>query len=438
MKQFITVVTLLLAYSLLNAAPAHAAPGGELDASFGENGRVVITISLASFGSAGVQQADGKLLVAGSAEFAAGGGFDFVVLRLNVDGTLDTTFGTGGTSEVDFGGISDGPSVVLLQPDGKIIAAGSADFSFSLGSGDSNFALARFNANGTLDTTFGTDGRATLDLGGGDEHATGAVLVPGGQIVVAGTSDANGSYDVVFARFNANGILDTTFGTNGSVFVDTNGERNEALWLTQQADGKLIACGLVAPDPDSNFMQAVRVNANGTVDTTFGVAGVAIIDTGTMIGVSTTCAALPDGTLVLAGASGSSDDADLALAKLTSAGILDHSFGVGGQASADLGRFERIEAMLPLSDGKLGVAGTIKDGEFTRQSDIFIARFNANGSLDTTFGNNGATIADFGDEELSADSGASRIRRTVGWEARRHRIGGGARRLLWLCNRTCK
>ena len=266
---------------MFSAVPAFAEPGGELDTVFGVNGRVAITLSGDSLGIAGLQQPDGKLLVVGSTEMP-GPHSDFAVLRLNVDGTLDATFGADGVATVDFNGIGDDANVVLLQPDGKIVAAGSAETS------EANFdiALARFNGNGTLDTTFGTDGRATLDLGGGHEFAAGAVLVQGGRIVVAGTSDANVDYDVVFARFNADGILDTTFGTNGSVRVDTNGQHNQANWLTQQADGKLIACGLVAPEPDSDFngdMQAVRVSANGVVDNVWR-CGVANIFTGTEVG----------------------------------------------------------------------------------------------------------------------------------------------------------
>ena len=403
MKHFMTCATLLLAYSLLNATPARAAPGGELDATFGVNGRVVFDSLFAEgYGFAGAQQADGKLIIVGSG-LAAGEPFDAAVLRLNVDGTLDPTFGSDGVALIDISlGYDDGYAM-LLQPDGKIVVAGAAEPI----SENFDLAIARLNADGSADATFGIDGMTVLDLGGNNEVALGIALVEDGKLVVAGFSNANTDFDVAFARFNADGTLDTTFGTSGSVLVDANGENNLAHSLTQQADGKLIACGSILPSPQDFLvgdMMAVRINANGTVDTSFGVAGFAIIDTGTTIGESATCAALPDGTLVLAGASGSSDNADLALARLTSTGILDQSFGAGGQASADLGRFEMVEDMRLLSDGKLGVVGLIEDNDGTGPHDTFIARFNANGSLDTTFGNNGATIADFGNGGLSAES----------------------------------
>ena len=401
-----TGITVLLACSLINAAPVHAAPGGELDATFGVNGRVVFDSLFAEgYGYAGAQQADGKLIIVGSG-LAAGEPFEAAVLRLNHDGTLDTAFGSDGVAVINYSAGFDDGYTMLLQPDGKIVVAGAAE---PIGE-NFDLAIARLNADGSADTTFGINGSTVLDLGGINEVALGIALVEDGKLVVAGFSNANSDFDVAFARFNADGTLDTTFGTNGSVLVDANGENYLARRLTQQADGKLIACGAALPSPQDFLfgdMMAVRINANGTVDTSFGVAGIAIIDTGTIIGESATCAALPDGTLVLAGASGSSDDADLALARLTSTGILDPSFGAGGQASVDLGRYEMVEAMHLLSDGKLGVAGTIQDRDGTDPRDIFIARFNANGSLDTTFGNGGATIADFGEGGLSTDSGGT-------------------------------
>jgi uncharacterized delta-60 repeat protein len=399
-------ITVLLACSLLNAAPARAAPGGELDATFGVNGRVVYdSLFDVGYGYAGAQQADGKLIIVGSG-LVEGEPFEAAVLRLNDDGTLDTTFGSGGVAQIDYSAGYDDGYAMLLQPDGKIIVAGNAEPI----EGNFDLVIARLNSDGSADATFGIDGVSILDLGGDNEVALGIALVEDGKLVVAGFSNANTNFDVAFARFNADGTLDTTFGTGGSLLVDSNGENHLARSLVQQADGKLVACGNRAPSPGDYLvgdMMAVRINANGTLDTSFGVAGVAIIDTGTTIGYAAPCAALPDGTLVLGGASGPSDNADLALARLTSAGILDPSFGDGGQASADLGRYEMVEAMHFLSDGKLGVAGTIQDRDGTDPRDIFIARFNANGSLDTTFGNGGATTADFGNGSHSTDSGGA-------------------------------
>jgi len=398
-----TGVTLLLAYSLLNTSPARAAPSGELDATFGNDGRVIFGESLFAegVGFAGAQQADGKLIIVGSG-LAAGEPFNAAVLRLNVDGTLDPTFGSNGVAVIDISPGYDDGYAMLLQPDGKIVVAGSAEPNET----DFDFAIARLDADGSIDETFGNGGSTVLDLGGSDDIATGVALVEDGRVVVAGYSNANTDYDFAFARFNSDGTLDSTFGANGSVFVDANSENNLAFALTRQADGKLVACGSVLPSPDEFLvgeMMAVRVNANGTVDTLFGVSGVAIVDTGTTIGYSASCKALPDGTIVLAGASGTTG-ADVALARLTSSGALDQTFGAGGLVSADLGRSEYVQAMLLLADGKLGVVGLIEDGDGSTPRDIFIARFDADGALDTAFGNAGSTIADFGNSRFAADS----------------------------------
>jgi uncharacterized delta-60 repeat protein len=148
--------------ALLAAGAACAAPGGELDPTFGENGRTTIAFPGGSVGSAGVQLPDGKLLIAGSNQ-PDGTQFDMSALRLNDDGTLDTTFGESGITTVDFGFGNDDAYVMFVQPNGKIVAAGATE----VGEGAFDIALARLNADGSVDSTFGSDGQVRLDLGGG-------------------------------------------------------------------------------------------------------------------------------------------------------------------------------------------------------------------------------------------------------------------------------
>lgn len=391
--------TLLMLAGLITTGPALAGPG-ELDATFGENGRVAITLAGPSFGGGGAQQADGRLLIVGGT-FTSQDDLDIAVLRLNTDGTLDGAFGTGGVATADFGGTFEEAYVLLLQGDGKMVAVGqSTDFSQFV------IALARFNADGSVDATFGTNGRVTLDLGGTDDYALGAVLQPDGRIVVAGASDVNGDYDMAIARFNADGSLDTTFGTNGSVLVDSDGRHDQANWLTRQPDGKLIACGHGGPEPYNALgsdMEAVRLNADGSLDVTFGTNGVATVVNGTQLGMALGCAALSDGMTVLSGFSGSPGAADLALARLAGDGTLDTTFGSGGQSHLDLGKTDIAQQVMLLSDGKLGVSGLTEDGDDGDPTDLFIARINADGTIDPTFGRNGVTIADFGSTGVSSD-----------------------------------
>lgn len=361
------------------ASPAFAVPGF-LDPTFGENGQVLVELPGPSRGWSGAQQEDGKLVIVG---LTIVGTPDFAVLRLNPDGTRDTTFGVDGVATVDFNGDEDVAVEVLIQDDGKLIAAG---YSWVDGY---DFSVARLNSDGSIDTTFGTNGRATFNPGGFDDGAYGAVLLEDGRIVVAGVTDVRGQYDVMLVRFNVDGSLDTTFGSNGSVLIDAGAE-DQAFWLVAQPDGKLIACGLTGPYAYSGFegrMLAVRVHADGDLDATYGINGIATVDTGTDFGTALGCTMQLDGKAVLAGYTGSepaggpAGDLNLALARLDGDGIPDTTFGTGGQSHLDLenlGQDDIGRHVVALTDGKLGVTGAI--GQLA-----YIARVNEDGSLDTGF-----------------------------------------------------
>ena len=138
----------------------------------------------------------------------------FAVARYNPDGSLDTTFGNGGTVTTDFLGAEDDAFSVLIQPDGKIVAVGSANSPVDF----YDFAAARYLPNGTLDTTFGSAGRMRVDFGNQDmDIASDAALQADGKIVAAGTTvfDFGVEQDFALTRFNTNGTVDTTFGTGG-------------------------------------------------------------------------------------------------------------------------------------------------------------------------------------------------------------------------------
>jgi len=177
------VVALLLALGFVS--PAQAAPG-DLDPSFGTGGKVITDFTDMLFRPSSDQaqelalQADGKIVLAGSSYNGAGG--DFALARYNPDGSLDTTFGTNGTVTTDFGAdYEESATTFALQADGKIVVAGS---SYN-GTGD-DFALARYNPDGSLDPTFGTDGIVTTDFSGDSDSANDLALQADGKIVVAG------------------------------------------------------------------------------------------------------------------------------------------------------------------------------------------------------------------------------------------------------------
>ncbi|MET0658400.1 MAG: hypothetical protein ABW110_09635, partial [Steroidobacteraceae bacterium] len=162
-------------WALSIAGPAFAAPSGELDAAFGDNGRATIQLVNSSLGMSVTQQDDGKLLIAG-ASFTESGGSDFAVIRLNADGTIDDTFGSSGNGSVtvDFFQGDDEAMSVVVQPDGRVLLAG-----WALATGY-DLALARLSPDGSLDNTFGVTGKVTLDHGGSDEQVSGMLLLDNG------------------------------------------------------------------------------------------------------------------------------------------------------------------------------------------------------------------------------------------------------------------
>src|SRR5581483_5691264 len=197
--------------SAVASTSIYAQTPGALDASFGRGGRVVT-----NFGGTGdmarsvVVQPDGKLVAAGTTNVS--GATDFALARYNSDGRLDHSFGTGGKVVTDFAGSYDSVGAVTLQADGKIVAGG-----WSVVDSIANFALARYNSDGTLDAGFGTEGKVRTDFGGVSSQVFSIALQPDGKIVVAGYANVDGGADFALARYNSDGTVDTTFGSEGKV-----------------------------------------------------------------------------------------------------------------------------------------------------------------------------------------------------------------------------
>ena len=198
---------------------------------------------------------------------------DFVVTRYNTDGTLDTTFGSRGKVRTDFPGLAAVPSSVVIQPDGKIVVAGGA---FPLFTFLGNFEVVRYNPNGSLDTSFGNGGIVTTIFPAGS-YAFDVALQPDGKIIAAGTVfvdfiiGESSDTDFALARYNPDGTPDATFGNGGQVSTDFVGLEDDAFSVLIQPDGKIVAVGS-ANDPATFYdFAAARYLSNGTIDTTFGV-----------------------------------------------------------------------------------------------------------------------------------------------------------------------
>jgi uncharacterized delta-60 repeat protein len=276
-------------------------PDGSLDSGFGQGGTVLTDFGGNAGATSIVVTPSGQLIVAGSVEpSASSSASDFALARYNADGSLDTTFGTGGKVTTHWGDFSAGINQILLQPDGKILAAGHT----STSSGFFNFALARYNPDGSLDTSFGGTGMVTTHFGSLDD-ARGLVLQPDGKIVAVGAYSTGAKVDLALARYLPDGSLDATFGTGGQVTTDLGGLNQSASSVILQPDGKLVAAGVYEPQGVSEFLLA-RYQTDGTLDTSFGTNGFVLTPIGSGVNSGAVgLVRLADGTWIAGGNSGS-------------------------------------------------------------------------------------------------------------------------------------
>ena len=363
-------------------------PDGSLDSAFGTGGKVT-TIIPGQFGGYGqplavALQADDKIVVVGTAYISsATSARDYVLVRYNANGSIDSSFGPNGMVFTDFAGNADYASDVLIQPDGKIIAIGRSYFINSEQYFD--FSLARYNSDGSLDSSFGTGGKATANFGYGDEGYCG-VLLADGKILVGGTSRNVGTLDdVAVVRFNSNGSVDTSFGIGGRQTVDFFFDYDETNAIAVQPDGKIVVVGYTWSSQSAFWMTVARFNADGSVDSGFGVGGKQLISlVNGSNALASEVAIQPDGKIVIAGYTSvpdpnapiPNDFEDFAFVRLNTDGSLDTSFDGDGKFHTRLlpGDFrDRAHALLLLPGGKILVGGyaRIESGS----SDFAIARF---------------------------------------------------------------
>jgi uncharacterized delta-60 repeat protein len=373
--------------SLALAVTAGAAPG-DLDPTFGVGGKVVTPVGYDGQARALVQQTDGKLVAAGLSNDGVNQP-DFALVRYNADGSLDPTFGVGGKVTTPIGIGSDYANALVQQTDGKLVAAGTA---VNVGS-DSDFALVRYNADGSLDATFGVGGRVTTAIGTREDEAQALVQQTDGKLVAAGFSSDAGNSSFTVVRYNTDGALDGTFGAGGKVTTQVGTSFNVAFALVQQGDGKLVAAGMAFGAMDIDFALA-RYNTDGSLDPTFGVGGIVATPIGPSDDFANALVLQTDGKLVAAGGSYNNGPAEVALARYNADGTLDSTFGVAGTVSTPIGgMFEQAQAVVQQPDGKLVAAGfSINDVE----EDMALVRYQPDGSLDERFGVGGKLTTSFG------------------------------------------
>ena len=369
------VLAFVLANLMIAPGPVHGA--GDLDSSFGTGGKVTTDVSgRYDEVRALAIEPDGQIVAAGVA--GTGLGQDFALARYNPDGSLDRTFGAGGTAITDFSGASDAAWALAVQPDGKLVAAG-------VGNGD--FALVRYNADGTLDTQFGIGGKIATDFGR-DDRANALAVQQDGKIIAAGVADG---LDFALARYGTDGTLDATFGIGGSVVTDFSGNRDSAFAVAIQPDGMIVAAGVTGTFPTAQFALA-RYNTDGSLDAQFGAGGTVTIDFGKDARAHA-LAIQPDGKVVTGGFVNNGSSNDAALARHNADGTVDGSFGAGGRVLTDFGGRNFGTALVIQSDGRIVVAGA---DDFPPYYDFALARYEGDGARDVSFSGDGTLLTEFG------------------------------------------
>jgi uncharacterized delta-60 repeat protein len=388
------IFTPLLLLSFIAANAQDGAP----DPSFGTNGLV------STYPNGNVNPDRQKVTVVSGDKIyqcysvSNGTNNDFGLVRYNSDGTLDNTFDGDGIVRTDFGG-DDGATSMFIQADGKIVVAG-----YSIVSGTGVFAVARYNTNGSLDNTFDTDGKVTTAIGT-DDAAYSVSIQSNGRIVVGGRARIGTNYVFALTRYTTTGLLDNTFDTDGRVVTDIgNAAGVDAVYsLVVQNDSRIVAAGSSFDGTSITYFALARYNTNGSLDNTFEYDGTVLTsltangnDAAYAVTVQT------DGKIIAAGSSFNGSNFDMGLVRYTSTGFLDNSFDGDGRVITNLPHngSEEINAIGQQSNGKILVAGYTDYG-FSTQRDFVAARYNADGSLDGSFGTSaGYTIIDFGGDDV--------------------------------------
>lgn len=355
---------------------------GNLDSTFSKDGKTLNFIrGVYDAGEAVAVRSDGKIIVAGGSSKDIYYKSDFGLMGYTADGLPDPGFGEFGRVVTDFGGDHDYGLSIIIQEDGKIIVAGRAS-----NIAGTDFGLARYNIDGSPDSSFDNDGKVITDFGS-SESAYATVLLPNGKILVVGISGNS----LALARYKVNGKLDKSFGLNGKITTYLGNFAN-AYAAVIKPNGKIIVAGEIFNGSNNDFV-LVQYLSNGIVDSSFGTNGKVITDLGSYEEAHS-IALLPDGKILVAGFIYNGTDNDFALLRYRSNGKTDSSFGTNGLVTTDINGEDKGKTVIVQDNGKILVAGY-------SYYNFELVRYKSNGELDKTFGTNGIVITNFNNPKFS-------------------------------------
>jgi uncharacterized delta-60 repeat protein len=335
-------------------AIARYLPNGRLDRSFGGDGRLLVAFGAqSSEGKAVAIQPDGRILVAGYVDGPAG--YEFAIVRLLRNGRLDRSFGGDGRVRTPINGYAVA-FAIALQRDGKVLAAGTV---FNAAKTDPRFGVVRYRPNGSVDTSYGNGGRAVIGVGTSFATATAAVIQPDGKLVVAGSAVVlPGDNDFALIRLTRRGRLDSRFGDGGrQVTAFPGGHSDRAFGLALQPDGRVVAAGETQAAPTKFAL--VRYRANGTPDPSFGSGGLVTTEV-PINGYAEDVVVQRNGRIVAVGPA-PNVRTGIAFVRYTRGGELDGSFGFEGKATTSLGDVHLETAAAALQrNGRLLAGGSTR------------------------------------------------------------------------------
>jgi len=322
MKVLHAVLVSVFLLPMVLAGPVRSMEIGELDATFGEDGRVATAVGHYEDQAYAVTvQADGKILVAGSS--SNGANLDFAIVRYNQDGTLDQTFNLDGTVTTQIGQEDDEVAAIAVQEDGYIVAAG-----YSVTNGSRDFALARYTPDGMLDHSFGLGGIIVSEYGSLDDEITALAIDQEGRLVVAGYSTGTAGRAVVVARYLASGVLDLGFGDEGLSLTGI-GEDAVARSIDMDNQGRVVVAGSYY-HADQTQVMVLRFTEYGELDNEFGLEGLAVPSYTQTATEGFGVTVHESGAILVAGSVGEPGEFDAALFQFAPDGQPNSSFGDNG------------------------------------------------------------------------------------------------------------
>lgn len=356
---------------------------GALDPSFNGGGIVTTDVGPGNDRSFSViQQLDAKLVVCGQS--FNGGNTDFAVTRYNPDGSLDPSFGLGGIITTPVGANESGQQAIL-QPDGKILVTGFTTLATQ------DFAIIRYHPNGNLDASFGAGGITTVPVGTGNDAAFSVAIQPDGKVVIAGGTTGPTTGDFAVIRLDSSGVLDPTFDLDGIVSTDIGGQ-DIGRFVAIQNDGRIVVTGWGGTGTNIDII-TVRYMNNGALDPTWDGDGIAITPVFGANDQAFSLAIQPDDKILVSGLTYNGSDSDIVVVRYLVTGALDGSFGVGGIVTTDFPNndSEQGYSIAIAADDKILVAGQTFSGV---NRDFALVRYNPDGSLDNSFDGDGRVSTD--------------------------------------------